>query len=36
MLAKNGVEVWGTSSQAIWQPISSGGSTIKALTLSAP
>jgi pimeloyl-ACP methyl ester carboxylesterase len=36
VLAKNGVDVWGTSSQAIWQAISSGGGSIKALALTAP
>jgi Lecithin:cholesterol acyltransferase len=35
VLAKDGKEVWGTSSGAIWRAISSGGDSIKALALTA-
>ncbi len=35
VLAKDGKEIWGTSSGAIWRAISSGGDSIKSLALSA-
>lgn len=36
VLAKDGREVWGTSSGAIWRVVSSGGESIKSLELTAP
>jgi pimeloyl-ACP methyl ester carboxylesterase len=36
VLVKDGEEVWGTSSTAIWHAVSSGGDSIKALALTAP
>jgi hypothetical protein len=36
VLSKDGKEVWGTSSGAIWSAIASGGGSIKALALMAP
>ena len=36
VLTKDGKEVWGTSSGAIWHAVSSGGDSIKALALTAP
>jgi pimeloyl-ACP methyl ester carboxylesterase len=35
VLAKDGKEIWGTSGQAIWKAVTSGGESIKQLALSA-
>jgi len=36
VLAKDGKEIWGTSSGAIWRAVSSAGDSIKALALTVP